>query len=80
MELQKVVWYWLLPTNEKNIASFFGNMRKPLKVSSINKLDENTVRVEYSYQYTKSDCNGVAIVESGYFMGNTLIKKIKANC
>jgi hypothetical protein len=68
------------PFNEKNIASFYGAMKIPLEVKSVNRTGENSVEVRYTYTYTKSQCNGVASIETEYFMENTLIKKIKANC
>jgi len=68
------------PFNERNIGQFFGSMKEPLKVNSVKLLSSDTVEVNYTYRVSKSQCNGKAIVETGYFMGNTLIKKISANC
>jgi hypothetical protein len=68
------------PFNEKNITNFFGNMREPLKVESVRQINADTVEVRYNYRYTQSQCNAIAIVETEYLLGNTLIKKIKANC
>jgi hypothetical protein len=68
------------PFNERNIGKFFGSMKEPLKVNSVKLLSSDTVEVNYTYRVSKSQCNGKAIVETGYFMGNTLIKKISANC
>ena len=68
------------PFNEKNISSFFGKMNTPLKVNEIRLIDKDTVEVNYTYRYTNSECKAKAIVKTGYFLGNTLIKKIKANC
>lgn len=68
------------PFNEKNISSFYGVMKAPLTVQSATRLSEDLVEVRYTYTYTKSQCNGVAKVETQYFMGNTLISRIKANC
>jgi hypothetical protein len=68
------------PFNERNIGQFFGSMQEPLKVNSVKLIGSDTVEVNYTYRYTKSQCIGRAIVETGYFMGNTLIKKISANC
>jgi hypothetical protein len=68
------------PFNETNIGSFFGNMREPLRVMSIQQVESNLVRVDYTYRVTKTQCNGVAFVETTYLAGNTLIKGIRANC
>ena len=68
------------PFNERNIGQFFGTMKEPLKVNSVKLLSSDIVEVNYTYRVSKSQCNGKAIVETGYFMGNTLIKKISANC
>lgn len=68
------------PFNEKNIASFFGNMITPLKVHTITQIDQSTIEVKYTYRYSKSICNGNARVKTENFLGNILIKEIKANC
>lgn len=68
------------PFNERNIASFFGSMREPLTVQSIDKLDKDTVQVRYTYRVTKTQCDGTAVVQTEYVLGNTLIRSIKANC
>lgn len=68
------------PFNEKNIASFFGAMREPLVVHSIEKISSDSVQVRYTYRYTKSQCIGTAMVRTEYVLGNTLIQGIKANC
>ena len=68
------------PFNEENIGQFFGSLKEPLKVNSVRLIGSDTVEVNYTYRFTKSQCNGRAVVETGYFMGNTLIKKILANC
>ena len=68
------------PFNERNIGQFFGSMKEPLKVISVKLMSSDTVEVNYTYRYTKSQCIGRAVVETGYFMGYTLIKKISANC
>lgn len=68
------------PFNETNIGSFFGNMREPLRVLSIQQVEPNLVRVNYTYRVTKTPCNGVAFVETTYVAGNTLISRIRANC
>lgn len=68
------------PFNQRNMSSFYGAMNERLKVNSIRQIDSTTVEVKYTYRYTKAQCKGVAVVETEFFMGNTLIKKIKANC
>lgn len=68
------------PFNETNIGNFFGNMRQPLQVLSIQQVESNLIRVDYTYRVTKTPCNGVAFVETTYLAGNTLIKGIRANC
>ena len=68
------------PFNEINIASFFGNMREPLRVLSVQQVERDLVRVNYTYRVTQTQCNGVALVETTYLAGNTLIKGIRANC
>ena len=68
------------PFNEKNIASFYGTMKVPLVVSEVKKISDNLFQVKYSYTYTKTQCNGTASVETENFLGNILIKKIRANC
>lgn len=68
------------PFNETNIGSFFGNMREPLRVLSVQQVAQDLVRVNYTYRVTQTQCNGVALVETAYFAGNTLIKGIRANC
>ena len=68
------------PFNEKNIASFYGNMKVPLVVGEVLKISDNLFQVKYSYTHTKTQCNGTAAVETENFLGNILIKKIRANC
>ena len=68
------------PFNQKNIANFFGNMKVPLVTTDIQKLSETLFQVKYNYTYTKSQCNGIAIVETENLLGNIFIKKISANC
>lgn len=66
--------------NEKNMAIFYGNMKEPLQILSVQKVDDATFKVMYTYRVTKAQCNGIAIVETENLLGNTLIKKISANC
>jgi hypothetical protein len=64
----------------KNIENFFGSMKVPLKVDSIRQLDRDIVEVKYTYRHTNSQCSAVAIVETTFSLGNTFIKRIRANC
>jgi hypothetical protein len=68
------------PFNEKNISNFFGNMKVPLSVSNIIRLNENLFQVNYSYTFSKTQCNAVATVETQNLYGNFYVKKIKSNC
>ncbi len=68
------------PFNERNMSSFFGNMKEPLLVESVQQIGDDLVQVKYSYRFSKTKCAGVATVSTGYVMGTTLIKGIKANC
>jgi hypothetical protein len=68
------------PFNQRNMSSFYGAMNERLKINSIRQIDSTSVEVKYTYRYTKTQCNGTALVDTEFFMGNTLIKKIKANC
>ena len=68
------------PFNEKNIASFFGSMREPLAIQSIEKISPNRVQVRYTYRMTITQCMGIATVQTEYILGNTLIASIKSNC
>jgi hypothetical protein len=70
------------PFNENNMASFFGNMREPLRLlSNPRQLGSDLVRAEYRYVYKNGkECNGRADVTTRYEFGNTLIQGIKANC
>ena len=66
--------------NERNISSFYGGLKEPLMVESIELVGGDAVQVKYSYRFTKTQCAGIATVSTEYLMGNTLIKGIKANC
>lgn len=68
------------PFNEKNIVSFFGSMREPLVVRSLDRIDADTVLVQYTYKTTKTQCSATATVKTEYLLGDTLIRSIKANC
>lgn len=68
------------PFNEANIGNFFGNMREPLRVLSVQQVEQDLIRVNYTYRVTQTQCNGVALVQTAYLAGNTLIKGIRANC
>jgi len=68
------------PFNEINIARFFGNMSEPLRVSSMQQIEPNLIKVNYTYRVTKTQCKGVAFVETAYLADTTLIKGIRANC
>jgi hypothetical protein len=68
------------PFNEKNITSFFRSLEEPLVITSIEQVSDDTVKVQYKYRATRTQCIGIAIVETEYFFGNTLIKSIRANC
>lgn len=66
--------------NERNISSFYGGLKEPLTVESIELVSGDAVQVKHSYRFTKTRCAGIATVSTEYLMGNTLIKGIKANC
>ncbi|MDR3496072.1 MAG: hypothetical protein P4L82_15855 [Ancalomicrobiaceae bacterium] len=69
------------PFNERNIASFFGSMREHLHVSTLSRLDKDSVKVDYSYLYANGKrCTAHATVTTVYAYGRTLIKGIRANC
>lgn len=68
------------PFNEKNISNFYGNMRVPLRVSSIKQTSSDTVEVEYRYQYSRNVCEGKATLTLVEYLGRILISKIKATC
>ena len=69
--------------NELNIAKFFGNMRQPLQLISVNQSTATMVNVEYRYVFANGKiCNGRSEVTTEYDFGKTLIQKIRAlsNC
>ncbi|MAM35517.1 MAG: hypothetical protein CMH28_10635 [Micavibrio sp.] len=68
------------PFNEENIFKFYSQMKKPLQVKNIEQINFDTVIVNYVYTKTKTSCEGRAIVKTEYYMGNTLIRQIQANC
>lgn len=68
------------PFNEKNITQFFGSMKEPLTVLSIEQLGNDSIRVSYRYRHSSKPCAGTALVSTQYLMGNTLIRSIQANC
>lgn len=68
------------PFNERNITSFFGAMREPLAIQSVEKVSSDTVKVKYTYRVSETQCVGAATVKTEYLLGNTLIQSIKANC
>ena len=69
------------PFNERNMASFFGNMREPLQLRSVRPSGSDLVVAEYRYVYANGKvCNGQAEVATAFVFGNTFIKGIKANC
>ena len=69
------------PFNENNIAQFFGNLRKPLRVVGIKSISSNQVAVSYEYQKSDgTDCRATANVFTTYAYGRTLIERISAKC
>jgi hypothetical protein len=69
------------PFNEINIANFFGNMREPLRLLSVRRLDRDLVLVGYRYVHANGKvCNTTSKVTTTYTFGKTLIQGIKANC
>ena len=67
--------------NETNIAHFFGNLRKPLRVIGIKSISSNQVAVSYEDQKSDgTDCRATANVFTTYAYGRTLIERISAKC
>jgi hypothetical protein len=62
------------PFNERNMASFFGNMREPLQLRSVRPSGSDLVVAEYRYVYANGKvCNGQAEVTTAFVFGNTFI-------
>jgi hypothetical protein len=69
------------PFNERNISAFFGVMKEPLQVVSINQQGPELISVRYRYIFKNGKaCDGAADVTTTYKYGVTLIQGIRANC
>ena len=67
------------PFKEASITAFFGSMAKPLTLTGIQALAQDSVRVSYEYKTNGGkQCRGRADVQTVYAFGKTLISRIKA--
>lgn len=67
------------PFNELAIHAFYGTLQVPLKLTSVSLRDDH--KTEATYIYTKpggSICRGLAVLDTTFQFGKTLISKIRA--
>ncbi len=69
------------PFNEKNISQFYSSLRDPLRVSSIDRVNDNVVHVRYRFTRPNgTSCIGDATVQTILMDGRAMIQKISSNC
>jgi len=67
------------PFNESSIRNYFGSMSAPLKLTELKLLDDNMVRVRYSYLTASGrSCDGRADVWTTSQFGRLFVERIKA--
>jgi hypothetical protein len=69
------------PFNAFDIKRFYSGLQEPLRIIGIERAGSDSVEV--TYQYTRVGevrCQGRARVDTAYVAGETLIKRISANC
>jgi len=66
----------------KKMQSFFGGMKMPIHINSIESIDDNKFNVGYQYTKNNARCNGKAVVETYLDKSNgaIYISRINANC
>lgn len=60
-----------------NLTRFYASLREPLQIQSIQSIDRDTVRVNYSYMADTRFCNGSALMRTVVRNGERLINSIQ---